>query len=316
MMPTFGAKYELIIGVPLEVNVGNTDQLFTITSNFTLKDNQIVFKIGKNNSSTANHSTITVMNAPKEMLGQLKQAQGQRSIITFKAGFESDQTLPEIFKGVVENVQEQDDGVTHRLKLTLSDGGSNIREFSTKRTYPKGTSVDTIVRDLIGDSGLAAGPIYQLNKEIQSPKSFSGSSHKALTTIADTFGLNYSIQDGIATLVPSNAGTSVQVIEINAENGMVGSPSVGGQSTNLAKDGTSSKVGVKVKVLLDGNIRPENFVDIRSEGVNGVYKVESVQHMGDYEGGTWFSEVTCKPTDYTIQSYNLNIPYREIRQPR
>ena len=316
MMPTFGAKYELIIGVPLEVNVGNTDQLFTITSNFTLKDNQIVFKIGKNNSSTANHSTITVMNAPKEMLGQLKQAQGQRSIIAFKAGFESDQTLPEIFKGVVENVQEQDDGVTHRLKLTLSDGGSNIREFSTKRTYPKGTSVDTIVRDLIGDSGLAAGPIFQLNKEIQSPKSFSGSSHKALTTIADTFGLNYSIQDGIATLVPSNAGTSVQVIEINAENGMVGSPSVGGQSANLAKDGTSSKVGVKVKVLLDGNIRPENFVDIKSEGVNGVYKVESVQHMGDYEGGTWFSEVTCKPTDYTIQSYDVVAPYRLERTPR
>ena len=315
-MPTFGAKYELVIGVPLKIDKGNVDQLFTITEEFTLKDNQITFKVSKNNSSAANTSTITIMNAPRELRGKLQQTQGQRPTIALKAGFKSDKELAVLFKGVVESVQESDDGSTHQLKLSLSDGGSNIREFTTKRTYPKGTSVDTIMRDLIGDSGLAAGPIYEVKKEILSSKTFSGSSHKALTSLAETYGLNFSIQDGIANLVPSFAGTEAQIIEINANNGMVGSPSIGSEAANLANDGTSSKSGVKVKVLLNGDIRPENLVDIKSEQVNGVYKVESVLHLGDYDGTTWFTEVVCKPTDYTIKSYNLNIPYREIRQPR
>jgi len=316
-MPTFGAKYELIVGVPLQIDKGNVDQLFTVTDNFTMKDNQITFKLNKNNSSSANLGTITITNAPKRMTGLLQQAQGQRSIVTFKAGFDTDKTLAEMFKGVVESVVESDNGVDHVLKLSLSDGASNIREFSTKRTYPKGTSLDLIINELIEDGGLAIGPIYKLKKEIQSPKSFSGSPHKALTEIADTFGLNYSIQDGVATLVPSFAGTAkANVIQVNAENGMVGSPSLGSQATNLSGDGTSSNSGIKVKVLLNGSIKPEDFVEVKSEKVSGLYKIESVQHIGDYEGTTWFTYLTCKPTDYTIKSYTLNTPYREQRTPR
>jgi hypothetical protein len=287
---TFGAKYELVIGVPLQIDSANVDQLYTIREEFTLRDNQILFKVGKNNSSAANASTIQVSNAPREMIGLLNQSQGQRSIVTLKAGFDTDPVLPEIFKGVIETVKETDDGVTHTLELKLSDGASNIREFTSKRTYRKGTSIDTIIRDLIGDCGLATGPIYQI--------------------IAETYGLNYSIQDGIATLVPSFAGTTVDVIEINKDNGMVGSPSLGTQAANLSNDNTSTKEGIKVKVLMNGNIRPENFVNITSEKVNGLYKVESVKHFGDYEGKMWFTEVECKPTEFTIQNYNIPIPYR------
>ena len=310
-MPTFGAKYKLVVGLPLKIDDANVDQLYTIREEFTITDNQITFKLNKSNSSSANVGSITIVNAPQAMVGLLQQSQGQRSTISFKAGFESDSILSELFKGVIEGVTITDNGVDHLTKLTLSDGGSNIREFSTRRTYRKGTSIDTIIQDLIGDCKLPTGPIYKVNKEIQSSKSFSGPAHKALTSIAELYGLNYSIQDGIATLVPSLAGTSkANVIEVSTDTGMVGSPSIGSQATNLSKDGTSAKSGTKIKVLLNGDIRPENFVDVTSENVNGLYKVESVQHLGDYEGSTWFTYLTCKPTDYTIQSYDLQAPYR------
>ena len=67
---------------------------------------------------------------------------------------------------------------------------------------------------------------------------------------------------------------------------MVGSPSLGSQATNLSGDGTSSNSGIKVKVLLNGSIKPEDFVEVKSEKVSGLYKIESVQHIGDYEGTT------------------------------
>jgi hypothetical protein len=306
----FGSKYELIIGVPYQIDKGNVDQLFTITNEFTLKDNQVIFKVDRSNSSSPNTGEIVVYNAPRELIGLMKKNQGKLPILSLKAGFDTDAVLPELFKGVVESVKETDNGVNHMLSMKLSDGGSNVREYTTKRTYRKGTNVDTIVEELIEDSGLAIGPIYKLNKQIASPKSFSGSAHTHLRAIAELYGLNFSIQNGLATLVPSFAGTSAEVVEVNVDTGMVGSPSLGTTPANLSKDGTIPKEGFKVKTLMNGNIVPENFVKITSEEVNGTYKVESVKHVGDYEGNAWFSIFTCKPTEFTITNYNIPIPYR------
>lgn len=303
-------KYELIIGVPLKIDNKNIDQLATVTNEFTLTKNQIVFDIKKNNATSANSGSIIIINAPREMANLLTEQQGQRSLIELKAGFTTDPELPEIFRGVVENATEEKQGVDYRLTLKLSDGGSNKREFTSKRTYPTGTSIDVVLRDLIGDAGLARGPIYEIREELKAPLSISGNTYTNIVKIAEKYGINFSTQSGTAYLVPGNAATEAQVVQINADTGMVGSPALGSNPANLSGDGTVPKQGIVVTSILNGNIIPENYVEIVSENVNGLYKVEEVHHSGNYEGSVWFSKVTCKPTDFTIQNYVVKVPYR------
>jgi hypothetical protein len=304
-----------VIGVPLEINAGNIDQLATVTDNFTLIDNHITFDIKKNNASSANSGTIVIYNAPRRLAGLIEQTQGQRPIVTFKAGFKDDKVLPELFKGVVELATEVKQGQDFVMTLKLSDGGSNIREFVSKRTYPTGTSIDTILRDLIGDAGLARGPIYELREELRAPLAISGNTVAHIVDITEKFGLNFSVQNQSAYIVPSDAGTDADVVFLSPDTGMVGSPAIGGTPSNLAKDGTTDKRGVKVTSLLNGALIPENFIELKSEKVNGLYKIESVVHTGSYEGDYWYSDITCKPTDYTIQNYVVTVPYRLGRNP-
>jgi hypothetical protein len=303
-------KYELIIGVPLEIDAGNVDQLATVTNEFTLTNNQITFDIKKNNATSANSGSIIVVNAPRELANLLTEQQGQRSIIEFKAGFTTDPELPEIFRGVVENATEDKQGVDYRLTLKLSDGGSNKREFVSKRTYPTGTPINTVLRDLIGDAGLARGPIYEIREELRAPLSISGNTYTNIVKIAEKYGMNFSTQSGTAYVVPSNAGTQAQIFRIAADTGMVGSPSLGSNPANLAGDGTVPKQGIVVTSILNGNLIPENFVQVISDKVTGLYKIEEIHHSGNYEGSVWFSKVTCKPTDFDFENYVLREPYR------
>jgi hypothetical protein len=111
----------------------------------------------------------------------------------------------------------------------------------------------------------------------------TGKASDVLDKYLTSAGFTWSIRDGQLQILAKDATTFESVVVLNSASGLIGSPEKG-------KEGY-----ITFTSLLDGRLNPGSRVIINSLQVNGVYRIESVNHVGDTWGSDWYSECEAKP---------------------
>lgn len=308
--------YTLVIGRPVIIGEKPVNiEKFANTSKgdaYEIKDLHIDFNIKKDNSKEPNKGYVTVFNLSDEVVNYLSVNQRESLAVMLHAGYNGDEKL--IFSGTVEYVEDNFPQETRETKFILGDGTLNLTTATTARSYRKGTSLNSVLNDLITDLKLPKGRIIDFgNQTLQTSMAFTGTASQNLANLAKNTGSTFSVQDGAVYWTREGSRFNNVMFEISEEGGMVGTPTPKQPSSSKklikakAKEKAGEKpkapskkqkehdikedVGMTVSTLLNGAILPESTVYLNTRYHKGFYKVAELTHRGGYETGEWVTEL-------------------------
>lgn len=314
MPEQFLHKYRVQFGQPISFYQGNillpnatslskaTGYLNNPREGVELTQHNMSFNITKTKEG-ASESTATFYNLSDNTRLFLEQYQKKNPLFLLEAGYVSDAEIPVLFQGEVIDVKDSFSGNTRTTQLTLKSGASNIKEAYSVRSYRAGTSVQTIVKDVIKDMKLPEGTVF-FNKDgtdilIDKPVVVNASSMDWVRKFGQRYDLNVWVEDGVANVLPKNftlkAGEFVH--QISSSSNMIGSPTLANGETGTQERQAANKQVLNVTTTLNGAYKIGDKIALTSKFFNGVYEIETITHSGTYEGSDWQSTLQVKPVD-------------------
>lgn len=251
------------------------------------------FDITKTNSKDPNSAEISIWNLNSESRSAL-QEKGLEVVI--EAGYADE--VNQVFKGDLEEATITKGSVNWITSLELGDGSKQMGSARINDSFRGPQSMGQMIKKAAESLGLDIGNLDEkirtdgnrsVLKTLISGAVLSGKSSDVLDKLAAAAGLNFSVQDKKLQFLGKDASGKDEVlpgpaIQINAENGMLGSPQVGEAGV------------VSVTTLLNGRIIPGRRLTIKSLLVNGDFVARKAQHVGDTWGPEWVTNVVeAKP---------------------
>lgn len=186
-----------------------------------------------------------------------------------------------IAKGRVRDVQHERDGPDIITTLSCGDGDKGYRKATISKTIPKGTSIPDVVEEIYKEfqkQGIDRGEwkFPDNIRTLKRPYSMCGGCARELNTLGRGNKFYWSIQNEVMEIIPSDGHLPGQVL-ISPTTGMVGTPTI-------------TDNGVKVKALLNPEIRPNRLVKVESEvlqmnGAGDTFRVSQLDFNGDNTTG-------------------------------
>ncbi|MDO9417041.1 phage protein [Pararhizobium sp.] len=249
-----------------------------------LHDLRIEFSISKDSSSSANSAEIKIFNLNESHRNSIGKVFDK---LTLEAGYippgESG-NVGIIFKGAVRDVEHTRDQSNIITTISCGDGSKAMRKATISKSYPKGTPVKTVVEDLhkeMEKQGIDRGEWKfpdDMPEKFPRPYAVCGLCRDELDTIGRGKNFYWSSQNETLEIIPSD-GYVGSVVLITPDTGMIGTPAI-------------TDNGVRVKALLNPEIRPNRRVQIKSQtlemnAADGMYRVTSVTYSGDNGTGNF-----------------------------
>lgn len=241
----------------------------------------ISFSVEKSDSESANTAKVQIWNlSPKN----LKILDKKNCIIELRAGYANNMAL--ILSGNVETVTTTRSNADRETELEVTDGGVALRNVVINVSYNKKTSCKTVY-DYIGKQmGMsivyASGLSY---KTLPNGFSFVGTGAKALKKLTKLCGHSWSIQNGVLQITKKGKAVSKQAYVLSSDTGLLGIPKR--ISVATSSDSDKTETGYEIEYLLNGAIGVNDIVRIKSDEVNGDFRVYKVTIDGDNMEGDW-----------------------------
>lgn len=247
----------------------------------------VAFSVEKSLKSEPNTAEIQVWNLSPDHRSQLEEA--EQVPVSIEAGYEGETAL--LFQGNLRTVFTVREGPDLITTLQSGDGEKEVKTKRINTSVGAGTSNDAVLKQVIKALGVGAGN----SDEIVSGLSFksngqlwpsgtvlSGSAARNMTLLAESFGLEWSIQNGAIQLLQKGKALAQLDVAITSNTGLVGSPSVD-------NDGVLS-----CQTLLIPEIFPGRTITLESERLSGRYRVEQCTYTGDTAGTDWYIDLEAK----------------------
>lgn len=253
-------------------------------------DIRIEFSISKSISSTANSAEITLFNLTESHRNSMGK---EFDAITLEAGYMPPGEAGNvgiIFKGAVRDVEHKREGANIKTIISCGDGDAALRRATISKSFPKGTPVKDVIDELskqLEAEGLARGefkyPDAMEGKTFKRPYAACGSCAREMDTIGRGNGFYWSSQNETLEIIPSD-GYVGGVVLITPDTGMIGTPAI-------------TDNGVRVKCLLNPEIRPNRRVQVKSQtlemnAADGMYRVTEATYAGNNMDGEFSVEIT------------------------
>lgn len=270
-----------------------------------IADLRVTFKVKKTLAKEPNTAEVVIYNLSEQTRSAL---QGPARRVVLSAGYE--ETLAAIFVGDARDCDSVPEGPTWQTTLQLGDGERAYRHGRVNESFRAGVSVASVLQKIADEMGLDGsriGGVPELRgRQYVSGYAARGRSSRELDRILKGFGLEWSIQDGQLQVLAPQAATAEVVVELTPETGLVGSPTLntpegaGRYVSAFTGEVTSTGTGkptLRATSLLQPEIRPGRRVRVDSEetGISGLFRVTSVEHVGDTHGGEWYSRIEAVP---------------------
>ncbi|WP_287497784.1 hypothetical protein [Pandoraea sp. CB10b_02] len=273
---------------------------------------RIVFQVRRGDVQTPNSALIKVYNvAPNTAAKALKDY----TRVRLSAGYGAIPGL--IFDGIIKQSWVGRESATDTfLAISAASGDAWYNNAVISKTFAAGSTVaDHIlaVTETLPKYGLSVGyiPEFQSNP-LPRGQVFFGMARNAMRNIAQNLGADWSIQDTKFQIVPKDSFIPSEVVEVNSDSGMVGTP-------------TQTQNGVDVLTLLNSNLRVSTLIKLDNDSIqryqyglsvadtesnsnakyfgrlnsSGYYKILTCDHTGDTLGGPWYSSLKCISADLT-----------------
>ena len=251
-----------------------------------IKNVRIVFDCTKSSDSTKNGATIQVYNLSQKTRAKFDVKDAK---IILNAGYVDSGGEEILFSGTITQS-------THKLELPeiityfeVSDGFKALRDARISESLKSGTTLKQVIKLLTDATGL---PIKELSDKIPDEQfsqgvSLIGSVYDQIVSIADKYGLEFSVINEEIQVVKKHDVNNDTAIVLHSGTGLIKKPE------RIIKDSSkltySDVKKLKVESLLIPQLNPAGTVEIISDEVNGLFRIDSVQHTGDTHGQNWTS---------------------------
>lgn len=279
----YGRRYRVLVSSPNGVAL-DVSQL------------RCTFRIRKTINQTPNFSEVTIYNLNATTENAIIQ-EGNRVII--EAGYEGNQ-YGVIFDGdVVQAIRDKEDAVTYRLTLYALDGDRGYNMGFVNFSMIRGQSQRDVIENVVGNSSVAT-KLNSISDDLSPSKLTRGKvmfgmMKDYLRQLAQTNDATFYLEDGRVNIVRMSDPPAGEVVKLTPDSGLIGVP----QQADL---------GVTFKCLLHPGIKISGMVQIDSSLIRaqtfqlgqvqrpldaaGLYRVVSVEFIGDTRGDDWFTEAT------------------------
>ena len=240
------------------------------------------FKVAKTAGREPNTMELAITNLSAQSRAALQDADVP---VTVEAGYRD--TARVLFVGNIRNITHTRTGADWVTRLRSGDGEKAIRDARVNVSLAPGATL----ADAVGTVAKALGaPLGNALKKAKAGDfggafaAFSGgvTLHGPAATQMDrllaTAGYTWSIQDGVLQLLRADEPNDETAVVLSPTSGLVGVPEFG------------EKQSLRARSLLQPDLRPGRRVQLESEAARGLYRCETVTHVGDTAGGDWYSE--------------------------
>lgn len=209
-------------------------------------------------------------------------------------GIGSRDNLVEIAQGDITNVKTRWNKTDTVTQIYFAEGQRVIRGNPISLSFSGNVTLSNILRAITAKSGLSfkyAG--INPNSSILEGYSAFGSVDTVLNNLALEFDFKWSIQNGVVLLKGSNRSRDNEVMLLSPETGLILNPeSVKKISRRLAKSGALLEDNINaVQSLLQPHLQVNDVIAIRSNGLNGQFRIVKISHTGDSRGNNWYSNM-------------------------
>jgi len=248
---------------------------------------RVSFDIKTDKSEMGNDCKVKIYNMNKEHRDILKNEDDM--VITLEAGYEK---ISELYFGDIQySIPTERVGPDLVTTIEAKTGQKAIRESSFTRTYNAGFGYDKIFDDIkkelvkngsvnvsfdgkniVGLEGLSVKNVFVLSGTIESVmnKFFAGP------------GLEWSVQNKeLQVLGPTQ--TIHEAVQLSPKTGLLGTPK-------------PREKGIEFKALIQSTdlLQPGKPVEIVSETMPGIFKIQKASFKGDTHGPDWFVKVEAE----------------------
>lgn len=273
---------ELLIHSQLEVVEGKTVK----------QGLDVVFEAERSTQRSANTAKVVLFNLNPQHRAAVQQLEKDDEV-SIEAGYAG--SIGEIFRGNIRDGNSTRNGPDWATTVEAGDGEVALRSARINESFPAGTALETVMRRLTTKLGVGKGNSIeklarsfvaqgrQLGNEFLEGTAVSGSVADQLTSMFDSVGLEWSVQNGAMQVLDKGGALDRTAVLLNKSTGLVGSPEVG-------KDGV-----LKVVALLQAEVFPGRKISVEAKGIGGsIFTVRRVKYTGDTAGQPWYVEIEAK----------------------
>ena len=226
---------------------------------------RVSFSCGKTKSKEPNKAELQIYNLSPDSIPFFST---KGYITRISAGYGEIPYL--LFVGDVHRAETAYRGTDSITQVQLRDGGIAYSSSRAAMTYKKDMLGRDIIRSLAKQAGLGVdvSQIGSLQDKRYKGFAASGPWRESVQNLADSMGMDFSIQDGKLELTTKDKPRSKQAFYLHKDNGLIGSPQ-------------KTKQGTKLRSLLNPAIRTRSLLQVESRSVSGWFVVRTLQHTGD-----------------------------------
>ena len=268
-------------------------EFFTETRTINLKDLHMDFSTTATTNSKTNTAKISIYN----LSSSTRQLMKDKFVgFNFYAGYGDDIAI--IFRGTATNVLSERKGVDWRTDIFGGDGQKEFSERFFSKTYPAGTKVKQIIKDVGGAMGYSPNTDVVLDTDtVLKSVSYSGRAKDVMDEITKDFDYSWSVQWGALEILDSSGflGNTATAIVLSADTGMLETPTLIDRT-----DKNKKVVGVRVTALLNPAIKPGRLIEIRTQSTTtAIGALDKKRVAKDDANGFW----VVKRVDYSGNNY-------------
>lgn len=240
-------------------------------------DLDIDFIIEKEDTATPNKAKFVVYNLSDDSRTFISKALN----VIFYAGYESANEV--IFKGTITNkgISHETNGIDWITTIEVQEATIGLNEIKCDKSFEGRVSLLEVVNYLLSEMNLGKGFLELPNQSYNNGIVLSGFARDRLKEICGKFRLEFSVQDGNAYILPKGTKIEAGAITINAESGLIGSP-------------TKTDDGINFTCLLNPALKVNHKVIIDSLIYKGSFKIIKLTHKGSNYGDEFYSEVEAE----------------------
>ena len=236
---------------------------------------------------TPNSAELQVWNLSVDHRKQLQEL--EKVYLSIEAGYESGMSL--LFRGDLRDVVSGRQGPDWVTSIT-SDSGRRARKKRIVKSFAPGSSVEMVLQTAAKAMGVRLGNTAQRTVKAkisgtQADKFFNGYAlagaiDEELDRLARSCGLEWSIQDDELQFLDYGEPLAQLAVLLTPDTGLLGSPEPGNKGI------------CEARCLIMPDLYPGRRVEMRSEHVRGIYRLETTKHVGSTFGSEWYVDMQLK----------------------
>jgi hypothetical protein len=240
------------------------------------------FQVEKHLGKEPNTCTITIDNLSDQTRSLLDE---KPIYVRLEAGYDIDEEL--LFEGDLRFSESLLDSSTWVTRMEVGDGERAFRQARVNRSFTGPCRVKDAVSEVISCMGgfVTQQTLEGLRGSYSNGVSLEGPCERELTRLLSPLGKTWSIQNGLIQILGIGEVRKDQAALISQDKGMIGSPSYG-SPPEKGKPAT-----LTVKNLLYPSLLPGGLINVSSQDVSGLFKLQRVSHDGDTHGPQWETQV-------------------------